>query len=144
MHHNQIRQQVLYPFLSRNTWQTYPWQNLVIPIPPKAQWERSSIADINAHKLPVVAAGGITYPTITDGVELPYGPSFTIIQFTGSLDDWLTLERQNSPKENPIEEATVRDIMIAGLPAKAYRYTATGTGLTEFYVTNLRKTGCSG
>jgi hypothetical protein len=119
------------------TWQSYAWQDLVIPIPPKAQWLPLNPADIPANHVSVVAAGAISYPTIMGSVELPYGPSFVILQFTGSLDDWLDLERRNSPAGNPIEENSIRDIIQIGLPAKGYRHAVTGTGLTEYYAMKI-------
>ena len=119
------------------TWQTYEWQDLVIPIPPKAQWLPSNPADISANHVSVLAAGAISYPTITGSVELPYGPSFAILQFAGSLDDWLDLERRNSPAGNPLEENSIRDTIQAGLPAKAYRHAVTGTGVTESYAIKM-------
>jgi len=70
-------------------------------------------------------------------IESPFGPSFTILEFSGSLEEWLDLERQNSPAGNPVQEDTVRDITIAGRPAKAYQHAVTGTGLSEHYVIDL-------
>lgn len=119
------------------TWQSYAWQNLVIPIPPKAQWLPLNPGDISANHVPVVAAGALSYPTITGSVELPYGPSFVILRFTGSLDEWLDLERRNSPAGNPIDEKSIRDTIQIGLPAKSYRHAVTGTGLTEHYAVKI-------
>lgn len=118
-------------------WQTVEWEGLIIPIPPQGQWWSASLENNQSNGIPVLASGGITYPTITGTVELPFGPNFYILQFTGTLDDWLDLERRNSPPGNPVQDETIRDMTIAGRPAKAYQHAITGTGEIEDYILKL-------
>jgi hypothetical protein len=120
-------------------WQTVAWHGLVIPVPPGGRWQTIPATDqpsINDAR--VIAAGAIVYPaSTTTPIEGPFGPSFTMLRFSGSLEEWVALERRNSPAGNPLQEDTIRDITIAGRPAKAYQHAVTGTGLTEYYAVNL-------
>ncbi len=121
-------------------WQTVEWHGLVIPVPPGGTWQTTpSPNPTSINDTVVTAAGTIVYSasTATMPIESPFGPSFTILEFSGSLEEWLDLERQNSPAGNPVQEDTVRDITIAGRPAKAYQHAVTGTGLSEHYVIDL-------
>lgn len=118
-------------------WQIVDWEDLMIPVPPDGVWETPALDREHINGAPVVASGTLTYPTSTAPVERPFGPSFTIVTFSGSLDEWLALERRNSAAGNPIQNNTVRDLAIADRPAKAYRHAVTGTGLSEDYALKL-------
>lgn len=113
-------------------WQRLEWQNLLIPLPPQAQW--SSLVHAEAG-IPIIARGAVTYPTITGTVELPFGPTFTIYAFTGSLDQWLkTIPEQTG---EAIDLPTLRTITIAKQPAKVYQPVVTGTCNQGVYVLRL-------
>lgn len=122
------------------TWSSVSWQGLTIPVPPMGRWRVRMDPPPHAQNVPVVASGYLDYAHAPDAVEAPFGPAFTILQFSGSLDDWLRLVRRNASKENPIEERTVRNLSVAGRSAKAYRYTVTGLGDSEQYVLKLSAT----
>jgi hypothetical protein len=82
--------------------------------------------------IPVIARGAITYPTITGTVELPFGPTFTLYSFTGSLEQWLkTLPEHGG---DAIDSSTLQDITIAQRPAKLYQPLVTGTCNSGVYL----------
>lgn len=114
-------------------WQTIEWERLLIPIPPHASWDPS--LGYRNDTLPILAAGAVIYPTITGTVELPFGPIFTIIEFSGSFDDWLARER--SANSLAVDQPTVQDTLIAGRPAKVYQPVVTGTCNAASYVVAL-------
>jgi hypothetical protein len=87
----------------------------------------------------VLAATGIAYPPAPH-VESPSGPYFTIMQFSGTLQQWLDKERQNKVGDVPsgVDEASVRDVMVAGLPAITFDRTDPHFGNPRaFYVLKL-------
>ncbi len=85
------------------------------------------------------ANGRRHYLPIIFTCEKPFSPSFIILHFNGTLEDWLDLERQNeaSANGNPVDEQTIRDITIAEQPAKVYQRAVTGTGYVDYYAVNL-------
>jgi hypothetical protein len=116
-------------------WRNVEWEGLRIPIPPRAQWEAPIKVDPSIGDVPVLAAGAVTYPTITGTVELPFGPVFMILQFSGSLDDWIDHELRRN--ELAVDRQTVRDTTIAGRPAKVYQPVVIGTCNLGAYVVTL-------
>lgn len=117
------------------SWQTVAWEGLIIPIPPHASWAPYVNFGSPIGTLPILAAGEVIYPTITGTVELPFGPIFTILAFSGSLDDWLA--REQSANTLAVDQQTVHDTMIAGRPAKVYQPVVTGTCNAASYVVAL-------
>jgi len=116
-------------------WQTVTWEGLGIPIPPNARWEPYLEVNPSTSDFPVLATGAVSYPTITGTVELPFGPMFMILQFSGSLDDWL--KHEQSRNQFAIDQQTVRDTTIAGRPAKVYQPVVTGTCNMGDYIVAL-------
>jgi hypothetical protein len=116
-------------------WQTIEWRGLSIPIPPQASWDPDINVGTPIGTIPILAAGAVIYPTITGTVELPFGPIFTILEFSGSLNDWLTHERSINPLA--VDQQTVHDTTIAGRPAKVYQPVVTGTCYAGSYVVAL-------
>jgi hypothetical protein len=70
---------------------------------------------------------------------------FTLFQFSGSLDEWLTHEREKRQAipqhglSNPdvFPERDIRDVTVAGRPAKVYPPIASLSGRSEIYVLKL-------
>jgi hypothetical protein len=116
-------------------WQTVEWEGLVVPIPPQASWAPYINFGSPIGTLPILAAGSVIYPTTTGTGELPFGPIFTILEFSGSLDDWLARERDANPLA--VDQQTVHETMIAGRPAKVYQPVVTGTCNAGSYVLAL-------
>ena len=117
----------------RPDWQTVTWQGLVIPIPPQAEWN-ANIKPGDQY-WPILAAGAVTYPVATGVVELPFGPSFNIISFAGSLDDWLEQEQERS--DTAVNVRTIQETTVAGLPARLYQPTVIGTCDIGVYIVAL-------
>lgn len=117
-------------------WQTISWQSIIIPVAPQARWRTLAPPLDPVNTAPTLHYGYFDYPTYTE-VEAPSGPSFKLLQFSGSLDDWMELAQQQAHQSNPIDINTIRDIYVVGRPAKAYRYVVTGLGLSESYVLKL-------
>lgn len=139
-------------------WKTVTWQGLQIPVPSEDAWEAAITANERVNGLQVVAAGRIMdnpsgdahddqhtdHPTDDHGHPEDHGsafdgPVYIILQTTDSLDAWLDAERKNevSMAGNKVENATIRDITIAGRPAKAYQRAIIGLALTEYYVVKI-------
>lgn len=117
-------------------WRTIAWEGVRIPIPPQAQWESQIATNPPIGDIPILATGAVTYPTITGTVELPFGPTFLILQFSGSLDDWINRERSRDPLA--VNDQTVADTTIAGRPAKVYQPVVTGTCNSGAYIVALK------
>jgi hypothetical protein len=125
-------------------WHSTFWEGITIPDPPQFSWTTFAPNLQGINGVPVLASGGFVYeppPTYGPGhVGLPAGPAFWILQFTGSLDDWLKLEQRNSQQRggDPIQAGAFRDITIAGRPAKAYQGLSVGeSGHAEYYIVAL-------
>lgn len=115
-------------------WQTVAWQGLTIPIPPKHGWEISQPNPDRTFIAPVLEYGRIAFDraqALPDASELPDGMDFTILQWRGSLDDWLVAEQKAAPAQNPIDTNTVRKTAVAGQPAIAYSYMVTGVSNSQ-------------
>lgn len=138
---NEAQTTLTAPIQASGVDQNVSWQNLFIPLPPNAVWEIDAGANTSINGAAVLERGSITYPNAT-GVEQPYGPAFLVLRYSGTLDEWLDLERRNdtSTAGNGINEASITDRTIAGLPARAYRRLVTGTGMTEYYALRLDET----
>lgn len=119
---------------------TIQWQGLLIRLPAYAVWHEETPREA-LNGIPISAQGGVTYPmaTVNATVELPTGPRFTMLEFAGSLDDWLQLERANatSASGNAIDETTIRTTTIAGPPAIIYQRMVTGTGDLTYAIVGI-------
>jgi hypothetical protein len=141
-------------------WKTVAWEGLQIPVPAEDNWEAGVPANEQVNGYPVLAAGRIMdnpsgdahddqhtdHPTDEHGDDHTDhggsafdGPIYIILQTTDSLDQWLERERKNevSAAGNRVEDATIRDMTIAGRPAKAYQRAIIGLALTEYYVVKI-------
>jgi hypothetical protein len=124
----------------QSSWRTVEWNGLVIPIPPdfNAQWNPDAVSEESINGAPVLDAGAIIYPGYTQPVGQPYGPVFHILQYSGSLEEWMALERSRQTPAGPaIDEQTIRDTTVAGQPAKVYQPTVPGIAPTQFYALKL-------
>jgi hypothetical protein len=116
------------------------WQGLQIPLPHTATWNEETPSEL-INGFPVVARGSVIYAgASTEGaVEQPTGPIFTIVNFDGSVQDWLDLERKNATSMvgNTVDEPTIRETTIAGLPAITYQRAVIGTGNLTYAIVDL-------
>lgn len=114
------------------------WEGLLVPVPPTGEWATNT-PPREVFGVQALATASIVYPDAPQAVERPFGPTFTILPFNGTLDQWLTIERQNfvGDATTGIVEATLRDVRVAGLPAKAFERTDPGLGTTEYYILKL-------
>lgn len=87
-------------------WQRVPWQGLSIPLPPEAtgiEPFHTTTSDAT-HNLPLLASGMVAFPPPTPegGAigEYPLPPTFTLLEFPGTLADWIALEEQITPGED--------------------------------------------
>lgn len=107
---------------------TITWEGLTFDVPPNHLWGIQPLDQING--VPMLAGGWISYDAtgIQPGFEVPNGIGFTIIQFTGTLEEWLALTVAAAPNGNPVNQDTIQQLTIAGRPAIAFSYNVTGTG----------------
>jgi hypothetical protein len=99
-------------------WKTVKWQGLIIPIPPDGEWKTYPAPNFTIQGAPVIALRSIRYFPPDCEVECPSGPSFYLLNYRGSLNDWMETARQEGIG---ILEGTERDISLAGYPAKVYQ-----------------------
>lgn len=145
--------------IAESDWKTVSWQGLQIPVPAEDTWAAGIPANERVNGLQVLAAGRIMdnpsgdahddqhtdHPTNEHaddhhaGGSAFDGPIYIILQTTASLDAWLDAERKNevSAAGNRVEDATIRDMTIAGRPAKAYQRAIIGLALTEYYAVKI-------
>lgn len=113
------------------------WERLIVPVPPDGTWTVDT-RNTPVWGVPVLADAGISYPPAPH-VESPSGPYFTILQFSGTLEQWIDLERRNGiAGSNGVDEASVRTVVVAGLPAITFDRTDPHFGDPRaFYVLKL-------
>ena len=122
-------------------WYRVEWQSLSIPLPPEAMnfIPSSTTATDQIHTIPVLAAGSVAFPPSpppTNGAigEYPAPPSLTLLQFSGTLDEWIALEEE----ELAIEEGGVIEpvelLTVAGREARHYQRTVPGFNYNDYYV----------
>ena len=111
---------------------------LIVPVPPTGEWATDTGPN-QVFGIGALATASIVYPDAPPSVERPFGPTFTILPFNGTLDQWLDIERQNfvGDATTGIVEATLRDVRVAGLPAKAFERTDPGLGPSDYYILKL-------
>lgn len=120
--------------------QTINWEGLSIPIPPQHLWSDQTPDSHTINNARVLAQGRIVFDrahAAPNSVELPDGVGFTIVQFSGSLDEWLELVQQSAPAQNPVDPNTIRTTEVAGQPAIVYSYLVTGVGDSRTYILKL-------
>ena len=116
------------------------WEMLSIPVPSRHEWKPGAPPPNPGYDAPVLAHGRIAFDRAqapADAVELPDGVGFTILRFSGSLDEWLAMVHKEAPAQNPIDPNTIRRTTLAGRPAVAYSYVVTGISINETSILKL-------
>lgn len=115
------------------------WQGLSISVPPSHRWEADQPALEPINDAQVIAQSQIAFlrDAATSPVEQPEGIRFTIVGFSGSLDQWLALEEARAASTNPIDRNTLRNTTVAGLPAMIYSYSVVGVSQSQTYIVKL-------
>ncbi|KAB8142852.1 hypothetical protein F8S13_11370 [Chloroflexia bacterium SDU3-3] len=121
------------PAVLADGWRRFPWQKIVIDLPPISTWQEHTSGSLVFSDTLVIDQGAITYPAADSGVEGPYGPTFALVRFPGSLDDWIDAERQRNLPGNPVDEPTIEHRELAGTQAVAYQRAIKGVGTIEYY-----------
>lgn len=120
--------------------QTIIWEGLSIPIPPRHLWSDRMPGSETIHNARVLAQGRIVFDRTQappGSVELPDGVGFTIVEFSGSLEDWLALVQQSASAQNPVDSDSITTTEVAGQPAIGYHYLVTGVGDRRTYIVKL-------
>lgn len=119
--------------------QTVEWQDLMIRVPANHRWETSSPNQNMINDAPVLAYGRIVFvpSAATSPVELPEGLTFTIVEFSGSVDQWLAREEAAAADTNPVDRNTIQNTTVAGKPAIAYSYAVTGVSRSQSYIIKI-------
>ena len=125
---NPLATQVSNPTITEGSNSAITWEGLTFDVPPNHLWGIQPLDQING--VPMLARGWISYDAtgIQPGLEVSNGIGFTIIQFTGTLEEWLSLTVAAAPNGNPVNQDTIQQLTIAGRPAIAFSYNVTGTG----------------
>lgn len=119
--------------ISSDGWTLHHWAGMIIAVPPQGQWHPDiPIAAPNA-RASVQVAGEVVYPESIGAVEGLHGPRFVVLAFVGSLDDWIQAEQQQNIPGNPVDDQTIQQRLIAGVPGVAYQRAITGVGMIEYY-----------
>jgi hypothetical protein len=121
-------------------WRRVHWQNITIPIPPKSFWHVVTSTLNPIAQTPIITASYILPEQVSPVLETLSGPGFYILEFTGSLDQWIQRVQEESVHEGqlPFQVAASYDLEIAHRPAKAYPPLISGvSGYAEMYVLQL-------
>jgi hypothetical protein len=116
-------------------WTSVSWDDLVLPIPEGRRW--NSLADfVSPYAVPVVAAGIYDFP-LPEGGTRPGSVKTTlmIIEYTGTLENWLGVMQQQNPAVLPILDDELST--IAGYPALRYTSSLGGSGSAGDFVADL-------
>lgn len=116
------------------------WQGLSIPIPPQHLWSDKTPGSDTINNARVLAQGRIVFDCTQaspGSVELPDGIGFTIVAFSGSLDEWLALVQLSAPAQNPVDPDSITTMEVAGQPAIVYNHLVTGVGDRRTYIVKL-------
>jgi Tol biopolymer transport system component len=96
------------------------WEGLQLPLPPGYRYEID-------YPLNVFEYGGVPIQadlTLIPG-DVPERSAWRTVAFDGSLDDFLAIVRDTATEEPWLDEASIRRVTVAGLPAIVYnRYRA--------------------
>lgn len=122
-------------------WHHVAWQGFSVPLPPEAKGIIPSTitASDQTHNVPVLAAGILDFPpppTLTGGAigEYPSPPSLTLLQSSGTLEEWIALEEKAiAGAEGGVMEP-VESLTIAGREARHYQRTVPGFNYNDYYV----------
>lgn len=120
-------------------WSRIRWEGVSIAIPPQGQWQPNVPLNAQFQDTKVLSTGQITYPASIGTVEGLNGPTFAILSFTGSLTDWLQVEKRRNLPGNPVDDQTIRYPTLAGTQAVAYQRAVKGVGTTEYYALKLNQ-----
>lgn len=128
-------------------WRYAAWQGLSVPLPPAATGIDPflSAATATIHNLPILASGAITFPpppTPPNGAvgEYPAPPTFTLVQFSGTLAEWIELEEKSMPGPEGGVMEPVEPLVVAGREALHYQITVPGFNYNDYYVLKLTDT----
>lgn len=115
------------------------WQGLRISVPAEHIWEPDQPAQEPINAAQVIAQSQIAFSqdAATSPVELPGGMMFTIVGFSGSVDQWVALEQARVEASNPVDRNTIRNLEVAGKPAMVYSYSVVGVSQSQTYVVKL-------
>lgn len=118
---------------------TVTWEGIIITVPPEHVWTAGAYGAEAAYSAPVIAQGRLKFePTLaTYEIERPDGIGFTIVQFSGSLDDWLAAEQVHRSGGSAVDPQTIRETVIAGRPARAYSAMVIGVARSEVYAIKI-------
>ena len=122
-------------------WHRVEWQGFSILLPSEATniIPLPAIATNQIHQIPILAAGSVALPPVptpTNGAigEYPAPPSLTLLQFTGTLEEWITLEEQALAVEEGGVSGPIEALIIAGQQARHYRRTVSGFNYNDYYI----------
>lgn len=115
------------------------WQGLRISVPEQHLWaaDQPDLEPINEAQ--VIAQSQIAFrrDAATSSVELPEGIRFTVVGFSGSVDQWVALEQARAESSNPVDRNTIRNLEVAGKPAMVFSYSVTGVSQSQTYAVKL-------
>lgn len=127
------------PVLSSNAWKTIEWESVRFTIPPQSTWKETSDPDMQITNAKLLNMGHVTYPEESNNIEGLQGPTFAIMLFSGSIDDWLQIEQDRNLSDNPIDVQTIHRQTIAGTAAIAYQRAVKGVATIEYYALKIDK-----
>lgn len=115
------------------------WQGLRISVPEQHIWEADQPAQEPINDARVIAQSQIAFrrDAATNPVELPEGITFTIVGFSGSVDQWVALEQARVEASNPVDRNTIRNLEVAGKPAMVFSYSVIGVSQSQTYAVKL-------
>ena len=128
-------------------WRYVAWQGLSVPLPPEATGILSAPDSVSTqtHEVPVLAAGVVGFPpppTPTGGAigEDPFPPTLILLQFPGTLDEWIALEEKSIASAEGGVMEPVEQLTIAGREAVHYQRTVPGFNYNDYYAVKLTDT----
>ncbi|MBP8251169.1 MAG: hypothetical protein KAX40_02310 [Herpetosiphon sp.] len=127
--------------------QVVVWEGITVTIPPNHVWSfktnDGTIAPVY-YDLPVVATAAIEPPLPANTqnqpvIERPNPTTFTMMDTTTTLDQWLKLEANNpaSKAGNIINPDTLQKYTVSGKPAIRYQRMVTGVSNGGFGVIKI-------
>lgn len=119
--------------VSPDAWFGVDWENIHFAIPPQSTWQQSNELDIKLAEGKVISSGRVVYPEEKTAIEGLQGPTFVMILFPSSVDEWLKLEQERDVPDNPVDMLTIRRQEIAGVSAIAYQRAVKGVATIEYY-----------
>jgi hypothetical protein len=106
------------------------WEGLQLPLPPGYRYEIDYPVNVFEYGVPIQAD-----LTLIPG-DVPERSAWRTVAYDGSLDDFLSIVRDTATEEPWLDEASIRRVTVAGLPAIVYnRYRAPRY---QSYIVSLR------